>query len=279
MGGSSKPATTTSKTTNDPWAPAQPLLQDMIQRASVAYNATPKTGTYVDPNATQLAAADSMRAAASGMDAGVPELRNLGVATARGDFLSPDSNPFIKGAVDAAINPLRDRLDQNVMSIGDAAQAAGAYGGSRQALLKSTALQGFNADALDTSAGIYADNYARERQLQQGAPQLLSSANQLALQPGQVLGAVGDQEQQWAMDKLVSAMDAPWAGLDRYQSILNSVSPYGTTSGTTTSTAAQKSKGGSALSGALGGASAGASFGPWGAGIGAIAGGLGGLFG
>lgn len=283
MGGKSKPATTTTNqtTTNAPWAPASGALEGMVKSAQDAYAATPKTPVFSGPNADQTAAVDYLRGQAAGTATGSDELRALGQQTASGYFLNPETNPYIKQAVESAIRPLQKQLDGRIVSVGDAATMAGAYGGDRQALLKAKALTGFNEAALDTSGKIYFDNYNNERTRQMGAGALFDQANALALKPGQILSSIGDQQQQWDIAKATAAMDAPWAGLDRLQQTLSGVQGYGSqeTDGTTVATGAKGSKASGALGGALGGASAGSAFGPWGAGIGAVIGGLGGLFG
>lgn len=283
MGGKSKPATSTTNqtTTNAPWAPASGALEGMITSAQGAYDATPKTPVFTGPNADQTAAVDYLRGQAGATATGADEMRALAQQTASGYFLSPDTNPYIKQAVEAAIRPLQQQLDGRIVSVGDAATMAGAYGGDRQALLKAKALTGFNEAALDTSGQIYFNNYNNERQRQMGAGALFNDANALALKPGQVLSSIGDQQQQWDIAAATAAMDAPWAGLDRLQSVLSGVQDYGTqtTDSKTVSQGAKASGAQGALGGALGGASAGSAFGPWGAGIGAVIGGLGGLFG
>jgi hypothetical protein len=265
--GKKKAATTTTNTQVTPWAPQGDAITDIYRRATTAQDAMP-TG----PNADQTTAMDWLRAQAPGLSTGSTELRNLGTATARGDFLDPASNPWIASAVEAAQRPLREQLDQNILSIGDAAQRSGAYGGDREQLLRGQALGDFNQSALDIANQIYFQNYQNERNLQQNAGALLSQGNALALAPGQLLGALGDQQYQWATDM-------PYAGLDRLAQILQLGSSYSNQNTVSTGTPATAGGLQTGLSGALGGASAGAAFGPWGAGIGAAIGGLGGLFG
>jgi hypothetical protein len=295
MGGKPKAAKSTTNSTENvdrtttvtPYGPAQGQLDAMLTAAQGAYNATPKTPVFTGPNATQQSAVDYLRGQAAGTATGGTQLRDLGVAQIRGDYLNPATNPYLTGAISAAVDPFRRELDQNILSVGDAATAAGAYGGDRSALLKARALTGFNREALNTSATMTAQNYANERQIQQNSGGLLDQANQLMLKPGQVLSTIGDQQQSWDMARVAALQEAPWTGLDRWASILGQAQPYSTqhtvgtdvTNSQSTGTPARPSGASSVMGGALGGASAGASFGPWGAAIGGVIGGLGGLFG
>lgn len=304
MGGSSKPATSTvnNTTTNTPtpYAPAQPVIDSMLANAQTAYNATPKTPTYTGLNAQQLQAQGILTGLAPSLGEGSAAVLDNAKKNASGFYLDPANNPFTSqnpntdALIAASIDPLRKQLDSNVLSIGDAAKLAGAYGGDRQDLLKGQALTGFNQAALNTTANINYNawdaqqaraksEYDIERQNQNNAGTLFQQGNQLAMTPAQIIAALGDQTSAATVAANQSAIDAPWAGLDRLSQITSGVLPLssttGTQVGTTTSTGEKASGGASALSGALGGASAGAPFGPWGAGVGAVLGGLGGLFG
>jgi hypothetical protein len=300
-----------------PYAPAQGGLEDMLKAATTAYAATPKTPTFTGPNQTQLDAASMLKNLAPSTAAGAGAMSELANKTSSGFWLDPANNPTMQGsgwhedlnpalqsAIQAAINPLHDQLDQNILSVGDAAKLAGAYGGDRGDLLKATALSRFNRDAMDVGSNLWYNSYEamtgrnfqanqgdfaaanaareaeRQRQMNSGA--LYNDANQLALDPARILSALGDQQSGWDQAAAASAIDAPWAGLDRYATILGQAAPYATTNTTGTATKTGTPGGGGltgGISGALGGASAGSAFGPWGAGIGAVVGGLGGLFG
>lgn len=284
MGGSPKTTTdVVNKTaTTTPYQPAQGGLDAMLAAAQSAYNATPKTASFTGPNQDQTDAVNYLRSNAGATSTGVDGLRQLATDELAGKYLDPATNPYITGAVNAALNPIQQTLNKNILSISDAAQAAGAYGGDRSQLLKSTALNDWQTNSADTSANIYYQNYVNERNLQQGAGGLLSQANTLALEPAKILSSIGDQEQSWNMAQIAAAQQAPWQGLSQWQSALGAAQPYSstTTQGTDTSTASAAGGGvGGALSGAVGGASAGSAFGPWGAAIGGVVGGLGGLFG
>lgn len=70
------------------------------------------------------------------------------------------NNPILQNAIGAAINPLQERLQQQVLpGISSQAQLQGAFGGSRQALLESQALDDFTENAGDISSQIMMNAY------------------------------------------------------------------------------------------------------------------------
>lgn len=313
MGKPKAPKTTTTSNTNQtqtvtPWGPTGDALTGMVEQAQKAYAATPKTAAFTGPNEQQQQAAQFLTDYAPKTAAGSQSILDLAQKTASGGFINDiptfnsNDNPNIEALIAASMNPLREQLDANVLSIGDAAKLAGAYGGDRQELSRGTAVRGFNNDAMQMSSGIRYNAHEAsqqralqayqtqvqaqqaERDRQQQAAALFTQGNQLGMQPAQILAALGDQTMGWADKANAQAVDAPWAGMDRLATILGQTTPYATTNtvGTGTTTGTQTAGGGGlqgGISGAIGGASAGSAFGPWGAGIGAVVGGLGGLFG
>lgn len=265
---------------NDPWAPLVPHLNTLFSQGQQALANTPKTGDqiYAGPNQDQLTAADWIRSAAPGLSTGSNELRQLGQDTIAGKYLDPDSNPWLKKSVEAAIGLNTRNLNESILpGLADQSILGGAYGGSGYGVAQGLAVDRANTTNTNASVNAYNQNYQLERDRQMGAGTLLDQANQLALAPGTVLGGLGDMVQGWEQKRLDANTAAPWNGLDRYAALLGLGTGFG--SNTTTQTAPGKSGFGSFLSGATGGASAGSAFGPWGAGIGGILGGLGGLFG
>lgn len=201
-----------TETKNEPWAPAQPSWLKLISEGNAAYDATSKTpfeGDYYagpsDAFRTDLASS-----------------RDLARRTQAGDFLSPESNPFLAGAINAAINPVKRTLQESILpGIDDAAISSGAYGGARQGVEQNKALVNFDEAATDATSRISYDNYLRERQNQQGATNTL-------------LG-LGTTEQNWAQGQLASdyqkyqdTQTAPWNGLDKLLQILAGTSGFST---------------------------------------------------
>ena len=225
---------------------------------------------------------------------------NLGQDTAAGKYLDPSTNPYLRAATDAAIRPITQNFNENILpQIGGAAQDAGAYFGSQQLKLKNQAARDYLQQVGDTSAQIYANQYQQERQLQQQAPALIGQGYNLEQAPIQTIAGVGDTRRsfgQQLLDSLQqqyqSQVDAMWQPAQRLAGIIGGLGNVGGTS-TSTTTAPKPSAAGSFLQGALGGGALGASAanallpaataaGPWGwalAGGAALLGGLGGAFG
>jgi hypothetical protein len=234
--GQKKTITETTKSDNAPWAPAQPYFLDLYKNAQDAFGATTKnpfTGDFLAQTGQDFAAGtgmmrDALTAGAPTTAAGAGAVNQLGLATARGDFLRPDSNPFLAAMGEAATRPLYDQFT-NVINpaITDQAIAQGAYGGSGQDISQERAAAGTARAAGDTLAGLYGNAYAQERQLQQNAPALLSAGHELGLMPGRGMIALDEmirQSNQLGLDnqrqRFMEEKQAPWYGLGELSQIL-----------------------------------------------------------
>lgn len=260
---------TKTKTTqeNSPWGPAQGYYKDLYKKAETAFEKTqanPFEGDiWAGPNQTQRDAIGQVKAAAPGLSAGADPLRKLAMSQLNGDWLSPAKNPHIRGVVDAALRPVQEGFDRNKLAITDQAIAQGAYGGARQDLEQLKALEGYNRTAGDISSGVYAQNYANERGIQQNSGSLLDQANLLALAGPTALAGAGAQEQAWDQGALDAALKQwqmqqghNWAGMSEFADVLGSGG-----FGTATKTEPGPNKMLGALQGLMGGASTGASMG------------------
>lgn len=195
----------------------------------------------------------------SNQQAGLDQAVQLGLNTLQGQFLDPNA-AFIQDQISAALNPIQDRLQQQILpELSSQAIQQGAFGGSRDALLNAQALMDFNRAAGETSANIVGSNIARERGLQQNAlQQLINPA--IATDLG---------VQQAAID---AEINRPFLGLPQFASLIGP-SLSGQTNVTTTSPGSSAL--GGMLQGGLGGAALAHSMGwsgPWGAILGGLAG-------
>lgn len=150
---------------------------------------------------------------------GAQDVINMGQATARGDFLNPDTNPFLRATADAAVGRAREGLlEQALPVISDQAIAQGAYGGARQDLSQERAVRDFGRSALDATTGLYGQNYQAERGRQMQAPVVLGQGYDLASAAGK--GMLGLDEivrgqEQLRIDDALARFNAnnPFRGL------------------------------------------------------------------
>jgi hypothetical protein len=293
---------------------SEQMARDAAMRAAGGNDFESRYTQQMDANARgmnqyQRQAMDAAGAAAMRSNTGAAEARALALRQLNGDFLHPESNPYLQANINAAIDPAREQLMRQVMPrINDQAIAQGAYGGSRNGIQTGLAASEFGNTAARIGAQMTADNYSNERQIQQNSPALLEQALGLDMQPAAIYGQMGQaqmesDDRQAGLLKELGAFtrgneldrariyeglgsgerNMGWGNLNNYAQILgaggfNRTTGTNTTDMTTRTTAPTGGLGG-LMQGAVGGASAGSLFGPWGAGIGGVLGGLGGLFG
>ncbi len=238
------------------------------------------------PDPLEIAALNAQ----TGVALGLPDISSaaldLGLSTAQGDFLHPDSNPFLRGNIEAATRPVfQSFLENTLPQLRSAGIEAGAFkGSSRRDLGTATAFRDLGQTVGDISARLVAENFARERQLQQQAPTLIDEAVRLAQLQPELLSQAGlgfRQLEQMAIEEQIrqfeEAIEAPFRPLLPLSNIIQGLQ-VGTD--TTTSVSQQRPGIGGGIQGALGGASVASSLGG-GTGsqlLGAAAGGAGGFF-
>ena len=208
---------------------------------------------------------------------------NLANQTIAGDFLHPNSNPYLNGQIQAAIDPVADRFEQHTLPMmQSAAVASGAQGGPRSDIFNAVNARQSQEAQYNLSKSMIGENYARERQYQTQAPGMLAQGVGLnALSPGffQQAGQMQQQQQQNEINAKMALhkdrIQAPFQGLNQYASLISGINPGSTT------TNSQQGIGqpGSALMGAGSGALMGATAFPANPAIGAVGGGLVGLLG
>lgn len=264
-GGNSAPAQTTQTQKAEPWEGAQPYLRDVYTRAQTAANNTSTdayTGNFVTPATPgQRDALGYARSAVANLDTGAG-IRRVADQSLSGDMLN--GNPYLQEAINSTINPtVRGVADRLLPAAGSAAQSAGAYGGSRDALTRRWIVDDATRNAGEIAAKMWNDNYGRERTIQTTvAPQLVQTSNALSMAPAQTLLEIANQE--YGLNDLTTQnqraafedeINRHWRSINPYIAALSGIGmPGGTT--TTTGNAAVP-RGNTALSGALGGAAAG----------------------
>lgn len=277
-GGGSGGGTQTVIQESNPQPPAiqLPYLQDLYKRAQTASNKVsqaPYTGNLVArPTGAQTEAVTGAETLgrdlmASGYGMGGLDIAN---ATASGDFLRPESNPYLQDTIAAALRPVEEQFfERTLPSIGASAASAGAFGGSDMANLQQAAARDFTRTAGDIASNIAYGNYANERNIQLQSPQLLQGAVQGALTPANLVGQAGQQQQGFEQDLLTEAYKryqmnllAPFTGLPEFAALLGTGNFGGGTQSQTSTFAPSGGGGGfgSFLQGALGLGAAAAPF-------------------
>lgn len=241
MGGSTGSTTTQS----GPPKEYKPFIKKVMTSASTAFDQTPKTPYtgpwFADPNQTQKNSVASAVAAAPGMDDGVAGIRGYADDLISGKYLTPDSNPYVKGMAEAATRGATDNFNRSILpQLDSAAISQGAYGGARNGIAAGTLAGETDKNVRDTYANIYGNNYQMERSYQDNASRLYGQANQLALAPAQTLGAAGDEMYKWDDNKVKEALakwnelkTAPWNGISQFSQAIAG-QPIGSTGTTST---------------------------------------------
>jgi hypothetical protein len=281
-----------------------PYLQTGLARAQQLFLTGPQPTffpgqTYVSPSEQTLAALTQQEQAAT---AAAPVLQEAQQAyqaslgqvgqTAAGGFLG--GSPYREQLIQAATRPLTQQFESQVIpGISSLFSRAGRYGSGAMEQALGRATESYGRALGDVASTVAAQDYARERGLQQQAQlaqaalgQAAPSFFQASFLPSQALGQVGAAREQIAALPLQEQMQRFQFGqqmpIQQLQSFLSSV--YGNPMSTSNVPIpqAQTNRLGSAIGGAglgyLGGQFLTSQFGAnaplYGAGLGALAGGL-----
>jgi hypothetical protein len=217
----------------DPWSGAQPYLTDTYARAQTAANntsTTPYAGAFVQPgNDLQQQGINQTVGLANKFQGAGDNAITLGKDTTNGAYLN--GNNYLRPAIQANVDPIiRQSTEQMLPAIGSEAQKAGAYGGSRQALLEAAAMRDTNKQVADTAAQMLNTNFQNERRLQMAGPDITKTGMQLDSAPADLYGQAGAQ--QYNFDNLATqnallsyqdTLNAPWRAVMPYTNILSGV--------------------------------------------------------
>jgi len=220
-------------------------LQQAEDVASLGY--TPYTGERVAGFSPTELAGRERAAELAQMGLGMPQVQQaVDVASEAAQFTYADPaavqarmNPFLQAALDPTLRAIREQQTQTLQGLGSQAQAAGAFGGSRQGIVEAEALKGFGQQMGDVIGTGYAQAFDRATQLMgdeqarrlAGAQALSQGANQLrsvGFADADVLRTLGAEERGLQQ----SQMEADYADYLRsqafpYQSLQARLSPLG----------------------------------------------------
>lgn len=249
-----------------PWAGVQPYITDYLAKSQNVAN-TPfqyNAGDQIAPFSPeqQYGLAAQTQRAIQGSPVNAAAQSNI-TDTLNGNYLSPDSNPWLKANVDQALNDVTGRINSQ---FGNAN-----FGGSANQELLARNLG-------STAAGLYGQNYTTERGNQLQAANLAPTLANTDYQDIAALQNVGAQRQGLSQSYLNQANNLynsyigyPAQQLDIYGNAVRTGLGGGSTSTSSTPNPNQSNP----FAGALGGAATGFSIGgPWGAAAGGLLGAL-----
>lgn len=122
-----------------------------------------------------------------------------------GDALSPDSNPALRGTIDAATRPIYENLTSSVLpNIRGEAVTNGQFGGSREGIAEGIAARSANNAAGDASARVASAGYGQGLDAMSRALGLAPATATAQSIPGATTSGVGDIRQELSQ-KLLSA--------------------------------------------------------------------------
>jgi len=249
-GGGGGGSTNTTVQKADPWGGQQPYLADVYTNAQTAAN-TPMTyyeGNTVAGYTPEQQAAHNMATQRALLGSvGLKDAQNQAAATARGDYLSPDSNPWLNQVAQRQAGMVGGQFDNSAVS-------AGRYGSGAWSLGKEGALN-------DAMTSLYGGAYEGERARQLQASSMIPQLGQADYYDIGQLAAVGEDKQAYEQALIQDAMNRhqfeqmePWNRLNLYSNLVQ-----GHQGGTTTMTApyykpssASQLLGGAAAAGSLG---------------------------
>lgn len=274
---------TKTKTTTEPWSGVKPYLLQGYQDARDLYDQGAPgyyPGQTIAPMSdyTRNALDATAQRAAYGSDVTRAAQGQL-TDTINGKYLN--SNPYLQGAINAAIQPITNAFSSEVMpGIDSNFSSAGRYGSGMQGQAYSDAEQNLGQQIGNVSQQMSYQNYGDERQRQMQAMLFAPQMAQQDYYDLSMLGQAGQGYDQYNqslingdIDKYNYNNNAQWNFLNDYIGLLN-----GATGGSSTTTAPRQG-GVNPITGALGGAATGFGFGGLpGALLGGGIGLLGGLF-
>lgn len=189
-GESSQPSNTTSTTTREIPTWAQPYAQELLQKGSALSQQPYQTyqgQRIADMTAQQTQGLQQIQNRALNGSPEEQAARQNYTDTMNGKYLSADSNPYLKGAIDTAMNDVQTRVNSQ-------------FGGNNYG---TTAHQEtLTRNLADAANGIYAQNYANERNNQLKDASLSSQYSNIDYNNAQQLVGVGDIMRQESQDVL-----------------------------------------------------------------------------
>lgn len=186
----SQPSTTSSTQTKEIPAWAQPTAQDLLARGTVLSNTPYQTyqgQRIADMTAPQTTGMDMIQNRALNGSPEEAAARQNYTDTMSGKYLSPDSNPYLKGMVNTALNDVQGRVNSQ-------------FGGNNYGTTahQETLQRGLS----DAATNAYGQAYTQERDNQIKGQTMATQFGNMDYNNAQQLIGVGDIQRQEAQDVL-----------------------------------------------------------------------------
>jgi len=290
-GGGGQPTSSTNTTQNFSPEEAARRTQVMDEAKRIYDSSGPQLASSAYPGAQVVPySADTIAAQNYLKNVSVPAAErnaqsiNDAVGFGLKDVLYPGSNPALQQTIDASTAPITSAWSGpggTLSKIRDQGITYNQLGGTRNAIAESKANEDYLRAVGDTAAKVATTGYNSGLDTFGRTLAFAPQAVQAATMPATLLSTVGAQNEnlqleqnQYLSDQAMWGLNAPWAPLQNYASLVYGGASPSTSSTSTGIGAGGGSKGRSAIGGAVSGAAAGASFGPWGALAGGVLGAL-----
>lgn len=216
----------------EPWDQQKPYLEFGMQQAHSLYNTKQPQyypGSTVVPFSGQtqdaLAAAEQRARSGSPVQAGGSEQM---LKTIRGDYLNPDSNPYLAATYKAASRPMVEQFrDATMPGIDSSFIKSGRYGSGAYADQQQKAQDVLGRNLGELATGIYGQNYQQERGRQDQAVANAPAYAQSDYNDAQALLGIGQQREGQAGRELQDEVNrwnfeqqSPFANLGNYMSLI-----------------------------------------------------------
>jgi len=183
------------------------FFQNGLDFLGQAFNSAPQA-SYQGPinanvNQTQIAGNNAATQLGSSYLGQGEQTRALANQTLSGDFLNPQSNPYLGNVLSQLAVPTVRAFTEDFMPAATSqAIASGAYGGSRNGVTNALGIDRFTENLTNTIGAQLFDNYQTERDRQFQAPGLLQQAFGLEQGAVDTLRSAGSEQQGFAQQEI-----------------------------------------------------------------------------
>lgn len=185
---------------NEPWAPYQPYLKDYAQEldANIGQRQYYGGDMVADFTPDQLKSMGMLTGAADDLSTYNNQLGASMGTFMDPSFMDPNRNPYQSGYVDAALRPIDQRYNEQVMPgiRGNSRMTGGSdYGSTRQGVAEGIATRGYLDTVGDVTSRINTDLYGKNIDATQRAMSMSPMLAQMMGVPGSLYGQVGSMQQ------------------------------------------------------------------------------------